>query len=208
VYKPVVRARGYPVADIETLDFADSDEWDRWLAEHGTARAAVWLKIAKKGAGPVGMTAAEAGDVAIAHGWIDGHRRGLDATHFLQRYSPRRPGSPWSRVNVERVEALESAGRMRPSGRAQVAAAKADGRWAAAYASQRTAEVPPHLAAALAADDRARAAFEALGRSERYALFLPLLKARTPEARARSIRRALDSLAATPPPQRRPSRRP
>jgi hypothetical protein len=85
---------------------------------------------------------------------------------------------------VERVEALDAAGRMRPGGRAQVAAAKADGRWAAAYASQRTAAVPDDLTAALAADDRARAAFEALGRSERYAVFLPLLKARTPEARA------------------------
>ena len=182
------------MADIEVLDFADADEWDRWLAEHGTIRTAVWLKIPKKGAGRAGMTAAEAGDVAIAHGWIDGHRRSLDRTHFLQRYSPRRPGSPWSRVNVERVEALEAAGRMRPGGRTQVAAAKADGRWASAYASQRTAAVPDDLTAALAADDRARAAFEALGRSERYAVFLPLLKARTPGARARALRRALDSL--------------
>jgi uncharacterized protein YdeI (YjbR/CyaY-like superfamily) len=182
------------VADIEVLEFADPEEWDRWLAGQGTTRTAVWLKLRKKGAGPAGMTAAEAGDVAIAHGWIDGHRRGLDGTHFLQRYSPRRPGSAWSRVNVERVEALEAAGRMRPGGRAQVAAAKADGRWAAAYASQRTAAVPDDLSAALAADDRARAAFEALDRSERYAIFLPLLKARTLEARTRALRRALDSL--------------
>jgi uncharacterized protein YdeI (YjbR/CyaY-like superfamily) len=187
------------VADVEMLDFADLREWDRWLAEHGTTRTSAWVKIAKKGAGRAGMTAAEAGDVAIAHGWIDGHRRGLDGTHFLQRYSPRRPGSPWSRVNVERVEALEAAGRMRDGGRAQVAAAKADGRWAVAYASQRTASVPDDLTAALAADDRARAAFEALGRSERYAVFLPLLKARTPEARAKALRRALESLAPAQP---------
>jgi uncharacterized protein YdeI (YjbR/CyaY-like superfamily) len=192
------RAEEDQVADIEVLDLADADEWDRWLAEHGADRTAVWLRIAKKAAGRVGMTAAEAGDVAIAHGWIDGHRRGLDGTHFLQRYSPRRPGSPWSRVNVERVEALEAAGRMRPGGQAQVAAAKADGRWAAAYASQRTAAVPDDLTAALAADDRARAAFEALSRSERYALFLPLLKARTPEARAKALRRALDTLGVSP----------
>ena len=98
------------VGEIEVVDFADPDAWDRWLAEHGPSRSAVWLKIAKKGTGPAGITAAEAGDVAIAHGWIDGHRRGLDGSHFLQRYSPRRPGSPWSRVNVERVEALEAAG--------------------------------------------------------------------------------------------------
>jgi uncharacterized protein YdeI (YjbR/CyaY-like superfamily) len=183
------------VGEIEVLDFADPGAWDRWLAEHGASRSAVWLKIAKKGSGPAGITAAGAGDVAIAHGWIDGHRRGLDGSAFLQRYSPRRPGSPWSRVNVERVEALEAAGRMRSGGRAQVEAAKADGRWAAAYQSQRTATVPDDLTAALEADDRARAAFEALGRSERYAVFLPLLKARTPEARARALRRGLDSLA-------------
>jgi uncharacterized protein YdeI (YjbR/CyaY-like superfamily) len=178
----------------DLLDFADAQEWDRWLAEHATSRTAAWLKIPKKRSGRPGMTAAEAGDVAIAHGWIDGQRRGLDATHFVQRYSPRRPGSPWSRVNVERVEAMEAAGRMRPGGRAQVEAAKADGRWAAAYESQRSAAVPDDLAAALAADDRARAAFEALGRSERYAVFLPLLKARTPEARARALHRAVQAL--------------
>jgi uncharacterized protein YdeI (YjbR/CyaY-like superfamily) len=187
------------VPDIEVLDFAGADEWDRWLAEHGATRTDAWLKIPKKSAGRAGMTAAEAGDVAIAHGWIDGHRRGLDGTHFLQRYSPRRPGSPWSRVNVERVEALEAAGRMRPGGRAQVAAAKADGRWASAYAPQRTAAVPEDLTAALATDGRARAAFEALGRSERYAVFLPLLKARTPQTRAKALRRALESLASAKP---------
>jgi uncharacterized protein YdeI (YjbR/CyaY-like superfamily) len=180
----------------DILRFADADEWDRWLAEHGETRPAAWLMIAKKRSGAGGITAAEAGDVAICHGWIDSQRRGLDATHFLQRYSPRRPGSPWSRVNVERVAALEAAGRMRPAGRAQVEAAKADGRWAAAYAPQRAAAVPDDLAAALAGNDRARAAFEALSRSDRYAILLPLLKARTPEARARALRRAVTSLEA------------
>jgi uncharacterized protein YdeI (YjbR/CyaY-like superfamily) len=177
----------------EVFEFADAGEWDRWLGEHGGSRTAAWLKVAKKGR--PGMTAAEAGDVAIAHGWIDGQRRGLDADHFLQRYSPRRPGSAWSRVNVERVEAMEAAGRMRAGGRAQVAAAKEDGRWAAAYEPQRTADVPDDLAAALAADDRARAAFESLSRTARYAVFLPLLKARSPESRTTALRRAMETLA-------------
>jgi uncharacterized protein YdeI (YjbR/CyaY-like superfamily) len=177
----------------EIFNFADIDEWDRWLLEHGPTRSEAWLKVAKKGV--PGMSAAEAGDVAICHGWIDSHRRRLDATHFLQRYSPRRSGSPWSLVNVERVAALEAAGRMRPAGRAQVEAAKADGRWAAAYAPQRTAYTPEDLTAALAGNDRARAAYEALSRSERYATFLPLLKARTPDERARALRRALATLA-------------
>ncbi len=182
--------------DIEIISCTDADEWDRWLAEHGETRPSVWLKIAKKGADPVAINAAQAGDVAICHGWIDGQRRSLDATHFLQRFSPRRAGSPWSLVNVERVELLEAAGRMRASGRAQVEAAKADGRWAAAYAPQRTAEIPGDLAAEMATNDRARAAFEALNRSDRYGLFLPLLKARTPQARAKALRRAVATLEA------------
>ncbi len=184
------------MADIEVISCADVDEWDRWLAEHGESRPSVWLKIAKQGSGAVTITAEQAGDVAICHGWIDGQRRSLDATHFLQRFSPRRPGSAWSLVNVERVEALETAGRMRPGGHAQVTAAKADGRWAAAYAPQRTAAVPDDLAAELAANTRARAAYEALSKSDRYGLFLPMLKARTPEARAKALRRAVATLEA------------
>jgi uncharacterized protein YdeI (YjbR/CyaY-like superfamily) len=164
--------------DIETIACADADEWDRWLAEHGPSRPAVWLRIAKKGATGIGIL--DAGDIAICHGWIDGQRRRLDDTHFLQRYSPRRPGSPWSLVNVGRVETLTAAGRMRPGGVAQVEAARADGRWDAAYAPQRDAEVPAELAAALADNPRARAAFDALGRTDQYVLYLPLLKSRGP----------------------------
>lgn len=184
------------VDGTEVLSCADAAEFDRWLAAHGGSRSAVWVRIAKKGSGAVSPTAAEAGDAAICHGWIDGLRRGLDAAHFLQRYSPRRPGSPWSRVNVDRVAALEAAGRMRAGGRAQVAAAQADGRWAAAYAPQRTAPVPDVLVAALAGNDRARTAFEALGRTGRYAVVLPLLKARTAAGREKALRRAVAALEA------------
>ena len=176
-------------------------EWDAWLSAHAATEREAWLVVARKGA--VGLTAPEAGDVAIGHGWIDGHRKRFDDTHFLQRYSPRRPGSPWSAVNVARVEALTTAGRMRPGGLAQVDAAKADGRWAAAYAPQRTAEPPAVLVDALAADPAAAAAFEALSRSERYGLFLPILKARTDTTRARTLRTALERLTAC---QLRPGR--
>ncbi|HTJ36992.1 MAG TPA: YdeI/OmpD-associated family protein [Dactylosporangium sp.] len=174
------------------LVFADVDEWDAWLAAHGGSVTEAWLVVAKRGR--PGLTAAQAGDVAICHGWIDSRRRSLDDVSFLQRYSPRRPGSPWSLVNVERAEALTTAGRMRPAGSAQIAAARADGRWAAAYAPQRTASTPPDLAAALAGDPTAASAFAALGRGGQYALFLPLLKARTPASRATALRRALTTL--------------
>ncbi|GIJ67169.1 hypothetical protein Voc01_020860 [Virgisporangium ochraceum] len=173
------------------MTFTDVDAFDRWLAAHPGERE-VWVAVARKGT--PGLTAAEAGDIAICHGWIDSHRRRLDGKRFLQRFSPRRAGSPWSQVNVDRVATLEAAGRMRAGGRAEVAAAKADGRWDAAYAPQRSAPVPPDLLAELARDHRARAAFDGLGRSERYSLFLPMLKARTPRSRAVALRRAVAQL--------------
>jgi uncharacterized protein YdeI (YjbR/CyaY-like superfamily) len=181
---------------VDVLDFPDAARWESWLAaEHGVRNEA-WLRIAKRRSGIASVTPAEALDVALCYGWIDGQRRAHDDVSFLQRFSRRRPGSSWSKVNVAKVEALIAAGRMRPAGLAEVEAAKADGRWEAAYESQRTAAVPPDLAVALAADTRANAAFERLGRSDRYAVILPLLKARTPQARAKALARAVARLAA------------
>ncbi|MGH8835550.1 MAG: YdeI/OmpD-associated family protein, partial [Actinomycetes bacterium] len=159
-------------------------------------RPEAWLRIAKRHSGLVSVTVAEALDVALCYGWIDGQRRSHDESYFLQRYSRRRLASLWSKVNVDKVEALIAAGRMRPPGLAEITAAKADGRWDAAYESQRTAAIPPDLVVALAGDARANAAFERLGRSDRYAVILPLLKARSPETRARSLARAIERLAA------------
>ncbi|MEV1119389.1 YdeI/OmpD-associated family protein [Actinosynnema sp. NPDC049800] len=184
------------LTDTRALDFADAAEWESWLARHHGTSDGVWLKIAKKGSGRTSVTIAEALDVALCFGWIDSHRKGLDAEHYLQRYSPRRPGSSWSRVNVEKVEALIAAGRVREPGFAAIEAAKADGRWDAAYERQRDATVPPDLAEALAGDERAREGFERLDRTRQYALFLRLMKARTPAARAVQLRRIVAELAA------------
>ena len=118
--------------DLETITCADATAWDRWLAEHHNLPTGVWLKIAKKGSGVPSVTNDEAVDVGLCWGWISGHRKALDETYFLQRYTARRPGSNWSKVNVAKVEALLAAGRMRPPGLAEVNAAKADGRWDAA----------------------------------------------------------------------------
>jgi uncharacterized protein YdeI (YjbR/CyaY-like superfamily) len=181
---------------VDVLDFPDAARWESWLAAQHEVRAEAWLRIAKRHSGIVLITIEEALDVALCFGWIDGHRRAHDDVSFLQRYSRRRPRSSWSRVNVAKAEALMAAGRMQPAGLAEVAAAKADGRWEAAYESQRTAPVPPDLAAALAGNARANAAFERLGRSDRYAVILPLLKARTPETRARILAQAVARLAA------------
>jgi uncharacterized protein YdeI (YjbR/CyaY-like superfamily) len=179
---------------VDVLEFPDAAAWEAWLAQHHDDRADAWLRIAKRHSGLALIAIGDALDVALCYGWIDGQRRGLDESSFLQRYSPRRPRSSWSQVNVAKVEALQAAGRMRPPGQAEVEAAMADGRWDAAYESQRTAEVPPDLAAALADDPRAKAAFEGLGRSDRYGLILPRLKARTPESRERALARTMESL--------------
>ncbi|WP_412542840.1 YdeI/OmpD-associated family protein [Longispora sp. K20-0274] len=185
-------ADGAPV-----VAFADVAAFESWLAEHGGERAGVWLKLAKKGSGIPSLTSDEAVDVGLCFGWISGQRRSLDETWYLQKYVPRRPRSRWSRVNVAKVADLLAAGRMRPAGLAEVAAARADGRWDAAYESQRDATVPPDLAEALAADPVAGRAFEALGRTDRYAVILKLITARTEAARAAQLARAVVALGGT-----------
>lgn len=115
--------------ELDTIVCEDAAAWDAWLAENHGLQRGVWLKIAKKGTGVASLTNDEAVDVGLCWGWISGHRKGLDETWFLQRYTPRRPGSNWSAVNVAKVAQLTAAGRMRPPGLAEVEAAKADGRW-------------------------------------------------------------------------------
>ncbi|MCP2299086.1 Uncharacterized conserved protein YdeI, YjbR/CyaY-like superfamily, DUF1801 family [Nocardia amikacinitolerans] len=178
----------------EIHTFADSARWEAWLAANHDRSTGVWLKIAKKNAASATITIAEALDGALCYGWIDSHRRALDADHYLQRYSPRRPKSPWSQVNVEKVEALVGAGRMREPGLAAVRAARADGRWDAAYERQRTATIPDDLAAALDGNPRARGRFDQLDRTGQYALFLRLMKARGEAERAARVRQMVDEL--------------
>ena len=132
---------------IEVLAFTDATQWESWLAKHHEQSAGLWLLIAKKGSDRKLITISDALDVALCYGWIDSQRKGYDANSYLQRYSPRRPKSPWSKLNVERAEALIGTRRMRAAGLATITAAQADGRWAAAYGSQRNAGIPPDLAA-------------------------------------------------------------
>ncbi len=180
--------------DTEVITFGDATGWEAWLAGHHDLQAGVWLKIAKKGSGTTTVTVAEALDVALCYGWIDAQRKSCDETYFLQRYSPRRPNGSWSQANTAKVAALVAAGRMRAPGGAQIAAAKVDGRWDAAYESQKNATIPPDLAAALAQNEPARDAFEALSTTDRYAVILRLLKARTPENRASQLQKTVASL--------------
>lgn len=155
--------------DLPIEHFVDAAAWERWLEHHATSEG-VWLRIAKKDSGIASVSYAEALDVALCHGWIDGQKKGFDAQCFLQRFTPRRSRSTWSRINVAKIEVLVAAGRMRPAGMREVEAAKADGRWDAAYDGARSMDVPAELAQALAKNRKAKAFFEALDRTNRYAV--------------------------------------
>lgn len=179
----------------DAVSFLDADAFDTWLIEHHDREAGVWIRMAKKGSGLPSLTEDEAVDVGLCWGWISGQRKGFDAEHYLQKYVPRRAGSFWSQVNVDKVAALTAAGRMRAPGLAEVAAAQADGRWAAAYPPQASFTVPADLATALAETPGALAAFEALDRTRQYAIVLDVWRTRTPKTRAARLAKALEALA-------------
>ena len=174
------------LAGQPVLSFATLPDCEAWFAEHHADHRGFWLKIGKVGAAQT-VNYAEALEVALIYGWIDGQKRGYSETFWLQRFTPRGPRSKWSQINRYKAEALIKAGRMRPAGQAQVDAAKSDGRWAAAYAGQKSATVPGDLAAALAADPKAKAFFETLTGANRYAILYRVHDAKKPETRAARI---------------------
>jgi uncharacterized protein YdeI (YjbR/CyaY-like superfamily) len=178
------------------IAFSSAAEFERWLEQHVDFEAGVWLKLAKKASGIPSLTDDEAVDLGLCYGWISGQRKSYDDVYYLQKYVPRRPRSRWSQVNVAKVEELTAAGRMRPSGLAEVEGAKADGRWAAAYESQRNATIPDDLAAALIANLRAKQVFDRLGKTEQYAVILKLITTRTASGRAAQLRKAITALQA------------
>jgi uncharacterized protein YdeI (YjbR/CyaY-like superfamily) len=182
--------------ELPILEHRDAAEWEAWLErEHATAKG-VWLKFAKKGAPTTTVTYAEALDVALCFGWIDGQVARYDAHFYLQRFTPRTKRSKWSEINREKATALIAAGRMRPAGLAQVQAAQADGRWEAAYAPASRIAVPPDLQAALDANPGAAAFFATLTGSARYAFLYRLHAVKRPETRARRIADYMERLNA------------
>jgi uncharacterized protein YdeI (YjbR/CyaY-like superfamily) len=184
--------------DLPVLAFADQAALEAWLeAEHGRAPG-TYVRLAKKGAGVPSVTYAELVESVLCFGWIDGISRRLDERFYLQRITPRRRRSVWSLKNVETVAALTAAGRMRPAGLAAVTAAQADGRWERAYPGASRMTVPDDLAAALAAEPAAAAAFAALGASARFAVLFQVHDAATPATRARRISAQVAKLAAGP----------
>lgn len=191
-----------------TLSFSDVAEWDAWLAKHHDRSGAVLLRIPKRRGSDV--TYARALDVALSWGWIDSQKRALDASAWLQRFSPRAAKSPWSKINRARAEALIASGAMKQPGLEEVERARADGRWTRAYDGSRTADVPADLVAALARVPRARAFFDGLDRANRYAILWRVQNAKKSQTRARRIEQfvALCAAGKTLHPARAKARRP
>ncbi|MEW2316897.1 YdeI/OmpD-associated family protein [Streptomyces bauhiniae] len=180
---------------LETVAFASAEAFEAWLGENHAVSPGIWLKLRKKAPGVVALDYAQALEVALCYGWIDGQKAKLDDQWWLQRFTPRTPRSKWSKVNRDKVAALTEQARMRPPGQAEIDRAKADGRWEAAYDGAKTATVPDDLMAALNAAPAAAEFFENLDRQNRYAILYRLQDAKKPETRARRIEKYVAMLA-------------
>lgn len=185
-----MRADEYPVQLFPT-----KAAWTTWLGRNHSTRPGVWLRIAKKNANVKSVRFADALDVALCYGWIDGQARSFDEETYLQKFTPRGRRSTWSKRNRDNVERLIASGEMRPAGLAAVEAAKADGRWDRAYDSPANATVPDDLRHALDRNAAARARFETLTRSQRFSTLHHIQTAVRPETRARRIAQAIEKLA-------------
>jgi uncharacterized protein YdeI (YjbR/CyaY-like superfamily) len=174
-------------AEQPVVFFAEPVEMQAWLEEHGEISDGIWLKFAKKASRIRSVVYAEAVELALCHGWIDGQVKRLDELHYLQKFTPRRPRSKWSKINREKAERLIAEGRMRPAGLREVARAREDGRWDEAYDSPVTATVPDDFREALDAEPAAREFFESLGNTKRYSFLYRIRDAKRPQTRAKRI---------------------
>jgi uncharacterized protein YdeI (YjbR/CyaY-like superfamily) len=175
--------------------FASAHAWQRWLQAEHARSPGVWLKFAKRGHAAATVSYAEALEVALCFGWIDGQKNKLDAEFWLQKFTPRAARSRWSQINCAKALGLIESGRMQPAGLKAVEQAQADGRWAAAYSSQSRAQVSPDLQRALDAQPAAREFFATLDSRNRYSILYRIQDAKKPETRARRIAAFVEMLA-------------
>lgn len=173
--------------DLPMLLFAQPDDWATWLDQNHASSPGVWLQLAKKASGVQSISYAEALDVALCYGWIDGQKKSYDQSSWLQKFTPRGTKSIWSKVNREKALLLIDSGRMRPAGLAAVESARKDGRWDAAYDSQSAASVPDDLQAELDRNPAAKAFFATLNSRNRYAILFRIQTAKKAETRAKRI---------------------
>jgi uncharacterized protein YdeI (YjbR/CyaY-like superfamily) len=183
------------MSEFLILEFKTQADWERWLAKNQSRTDGVWLKYAKKDSGFKTVSHSEAIDVALCYGWIDSQAKGFDEKFHLVKFTPRRPRSVWSKINVDRAERLIAEGKMKPAGLAQIKAAKADGRWERAYAGQATAEIPEDFKAALAKNKQAAEFYDSLNKANKYAFIWRLHHVKRPETRAANIEKYVRMLA-------------
>jgi uncharacterized protein YdeI (YjbR/CyaY-like superfamily) len=179
---------------LPVIAFASRAKWKAWLAKHHSTSSGVWLEIAKKGSAVESVSYAEALEIALCYGWIDGQKAAFDELRWLQRFTPRKPRSRWSKINREKATELIERGEMTPAGLREIDAAKADGRWDAAYAGQRSMTVPQDLRDELDRNDRAREFFETLDSRNRYAILFRIHDAKKPETRRTRIEKFVTML--------------
>ncbi|KAK4108114.1 hypothetical protein N656DRAFT_792818 [Canariomyces notabilis] len=175
--------------------FENANAWETWLEANCAQSTGLWLKISKKGSGIASVTYDEAVDTALCFGWIDGQRKSLDAEHFIQKFTPRRKKSMWSKRNVDKVAELIAAGRMRDAGQLEIEAAKADGRWEKAYSSSSVMQVPADFRAALDRNKKAKAFFEGLNKTKRYSFLWRIETAKRDETRQKRIEQFVQLLS-------------
>src|SRR5690349_13579292 len=180
--------------DLPILPFESQKKWETWLAKEHDKSAGIWLKIAKKAAGISTVTYDEALEVALCYGWIDGQKGSFDEKYFLQKFTPRRPKSIWSKINVEKVSKLIKSGKMKPAGLKAIEAAKKDGRWDKAYDSQKNATVPKDFQTALDKNKKAKAFFATLNSVNRYAILFRIHNAKKEETRTKRIQQFIEML--------------
>jgi uncharacterized protein YdeI (YjbR/CyaY-like superfamily) len=180
--------------DLPLLLVESQSAWEDWLGQNHAEAKGVWLQIAKKGQGVVSVSYAEAVAGGLCYGWIDGQKKAYNEQFYLQRFTPRRPNSIWSKVNVAKATELIESGRLAPSGLAEVERAKADGRWQAAYAPQSADEIPADLQTALDAHPQAQAFFAQLNKVNRYAFCFRVQTAKKPQTRQARIQKFIAML--------------
>jgi len=186
----VKKPDNFPIQSFDTLR-----RWEDWLKRHHTDVTGIWLKIAKKDTGILSVSYSDALDGALCYGWIDGQKAPFDDQYWLQKFTPRRPKSGWSRINCERASSLIEQRRMKPAGMRQVDQAKADGRWESAYDSQSRIAVPDDLQKELDRNQKAKKFFATLNSVNRYAILYRLQTAKKQETRAARIRKFIEMLS-------------
>ncbi len=182
------------MSEQPVIAFASAAKFRQWLTKHHAAHPGIWMQIAKKASGIASVTYAEALDEALCFGWIDGQKQSHDEMSWLQKFTRRGPRSVWSKINTGHIERLTREGRMQPDGQFAVDAAKADGRWAKAYASSRSAEMPADFLAALDKNKKARTFFDTLNKANHYAIIYHLNGAKKPETRQRRMERFIEMM--------------